>query len=820
MKHSLPLALCCAFFIAASSASAQVSLWTDGTDDWFNSGAWSSGVPASNTLAQVNNGGTAQVLYGNTPAVAGGIWLGANAGNIGNLTVTKQLGPLVIPGVLNVTNTLQVGLFGQGSLIVSRGARVSAGNTIVAREPGSRGTVTVTGAGSLLSSSTAFELRSGIGTLLISAGGRLSAAQVFVVGQGGTATATVTGAGSIVSASDYISVAAFGSAKGVSAVLRMEAGAEASAPEMLIGTEGILEVAPDALVAAQLTVSGGGRIRALGDIIFPSNVQSVDEPGGAFASGVTLDSNGFNAIFTGVFTGTHGLTKTGNETATLTSPNSYSGGTAVTAGTLLVNNTQGSGTGADTVQVRRTSGATLGGTGRIGSGVNVEGTLAPGDANPGTLEVDGSINLFSIAAPSVAMLAIRLGGSTPGDGAGFYSQLQATNPAAAINLQPETVLNVSLHGGFQPAATDVFYIVTREDSGAFGTPFADLPEGATVLLGGGFAGIITYEANWTGSQETSTLSGGNDIAIYSIVSFGAAMPANLGISTLPDESIQLDWQYLADNASSITFFVERSLDLQGDWGLIGKFAGSAPGAYSFVAPNPRSPEAFYRVSASTAGCALRSDGTPRYVTVPHQPALNSYPLTISAWIKTSRNATQVDGIVSKYIDASSNGYSMLLYGGHVYAWYVRSGVNQVFRPSLGLDGGFVADDQWHHLAFSIDASGGKLYVDGMLRESLAWSGTPGATTTTTAFQIGRYHNYPTGFLGEIDEVSVWSVGLTPAQVVALYHRGPAGTEAGLEARWTLDDGVGTVATDRTANARHGTLINSPEWVRSTAPIFR
>ncbi len=341
-----------------------------------------------------------------------------------------------------------------------------------------------------------------------------------------------------------------------------------------------------------------------------------------------------------------------------------------------------------------------------------------------------------------------------------------------------------------------------------------------MLLGGGFTGTITYEANWTGSQETSTLTGGNDLAIHSIVSFGAVMPGTLGISALPNESIQLDWQYLADNASSITFFIEQALDLQGDWSQIGKFGGSTPGAYSFIAPNPGAPQSFYRVTASTAGCALRSDGTPRYVTVPHHPALNSYPLTISAWINTSRNATQVDGIVSKYIDASSNGYSMLLYSGHVYAWYVRNGVNQVFRPSLGMDGGFVADDQWHHLAFRVDASGGKLYVDGILRESLAWSGTPGATTTTTAFQIGRYHNYPTGFVGEIDEVSVWSVAFTSAQVVALHHRGPGGNEPGLVALWTLDDGTGTTATDRTPNARHGTLINSPEWVRSTAPIFR
>ncbi|MCX7848266.1 MAG: hypothetical protein N2595_09595, partial [bacterium] len=73
------------------------------------------------------------------------------------------------------------------------------------------------------------------------------------------------------------------------------------------------------------------------------------------------------------------IEKTGPGTVILTQPNNY-GNTAVKAGTLLVNNTSGSGTGQGTVTVE--SGAKLGGKGRISGTVIVQsgGTLAPGES--------------------------------------------------------------------------------------------------------------------------------------------------------------------------------------------------------------------------------------------------------------------------------------------------------------------------------------------------------------------------------------------------------------------------------------------------------
>ena len=120
---------------------------------------------------------------------------------------------------------------------------------------------------------------------------------------------------------------------------------------------------------------------------------------------------------------------------------------------------------------------------------------------------------------------------------------------------------------------------------------------------------------------------------------------------------------------------------------------------SFLALAGLPPTPLLLRAQSVAGACLRFNGTNSYVSVPHNAALNAFPLTITAWVKTLRNSSQVDGIVSRYFDVFlGNGYSINLRNGNMYAWYLRSGGSVVVNP-FGLDGGFIADGDWHHIAF-------------------------------------------------------------------------------------------------------------------------
>ena len=112
---------------------------------------------------------------------------------------------------------------------------------------------------------------------------------------------------------------------------------------------------------------------------------------GTVASGNTISGAPNTALTIGAVGGTV------TTALTLSGPNTYTGGTIVNqGGTLLVNSTSGSGTGANAVTVA--GGGTLGGSGTIGGTVTIAGgaELAPGtSASVGMLTVNGNMSLES-----------------------------------------------------------------------------------------------------------------------------------------------------------------------------------------------------------------------------------------------------------------------------------------------------------------------------------------------------------------------------------------------------------------------------------------
>ena len=89
-------------------------------------------------------------------------------------------------------------------------------------------------------------------------------------------------------------------------------------------------------------------------------------------------------------------------------------------------------------------------------------------------------------------------------------------------------------------------------------------------------------------------------------------------------------------------------------------------------------------------------------------------LTIAAWFKS--NGTGVEGIVNKYYNNSYKGYQIFLNDGNLCAWYFKDASNYIWDGSAcGLQVTGYNDNRWHHVVFVVDASGGSLYVDGVLK---------------------------------------------------------------------------------------------------------
>ncbi len=132
--------------------------------------------------------------------------------------------------------------------------------------------------------------------------------------------------------------------------------------------------------------SGNGRIdnTVAGQTLVLNGTVRSTSPTATHVSSLNLTGLG-NGVLNGIVGGTTAapgaaialqLSKTGTGTWVLTAANNYTRGTLVSTGTLLVNNSSGSGTGSGSVT---TSGsATLGGTGTIAGGAGAALTVAAG----------------------------------------------------------------------------------------------------------------------------------------------------------------------------------------------------------------------------------------------------------------------------------------------------------------------------------------------------------------------------------------------------------------------------------------------------------
>ena len=123
--------------------------------------------------------------------------------------------------------------------------------------------------------------------------------------------------------------------------------------------------------------SGGGTLRYIGSAA-SSTDRSFELNGTSAVIDVSGTVAGADLDITGVVSGGGGLTKDGVRTLTLSGTNTYTGTTAVDAGTLLIDGDNSAASGNVTVA----AGATLGGTGTVGGATTISGTHSPG-GSPG-----------------------------------------------------------------------------------------------------------------------------------------------------------------------------------------------------------------------------------------------------------------------------------------------------------------------------------------------------------------------------------------------------------------------------------------------------
>ena len=213
--------------------------------------------------------------------------------------------------------------------------------------------------------------------------------------------------------------------------------------------------------------------------------------------------------------------------------------------------------------------------------------------------------------------------------------------------------------------------------------------------------------------------------------------------------------------------------------------------------------------------ALSFNGTNSVVTIPHNNIYNTLTLTLECWINTTTTDGNSRGIINKYVVSSVNGYLINLINGKIQCFYYNSSSNHINFTGAKI----VSDGNWHHIAFVVDSTGGKLYVDGVLDISVTWTGIATVCTCTTNINIGYYNGTSTPrFNGIIDEIRMWNIAKSQSDI----QRNMNNTireilPSNLIGYWRLDEGTGTTTVDLTLNNNTGTLT-SCTWVNGNTSI--
>jgi RHS repeat-associated protein len=208
------------------------------------------------------------------------------------------------------------------------------------------------------------------------------------------------------------------------------------------------------------------------------------------------------------------------------------------------------------------------------------------------------------------------------------------------------------------------------------------------------------------------------------------------------------------------------------------------------------------------GGALSFDGVNDRVTIPDASSLDlTTGVTLMAWVRPAGGETDWRTVVLK--ESASEGFSYALYatdGTGVPGAYLRQGSQDT---SVLSNHHPPRTERWTHLAATYDGSAFTFYVNGKAQNSASVSGS--ITTGSGVLDIGGNSIWGEWFHGLIDEVRVYSRGLSASEVALEMDGVSPGPAPTLVAAYGFDEGSGSAAADASGSSNTGAL-SGPAWV--------
>ncbi len=164
--------------------------------------------------------------------------------------------------------------------------------------------------------------------------------------------------------------------------------------------------------------------------------------------------------------------------------------------------------------------------------------------------------------------------------------------------------------------------------------------------------------------------------------------------------------------------------------------------------------------------AVTLDGTSSGIRFGPVPAAQSQSFTIETWLRRASDTKSSSNTTSAVIVGyGATGYALAIQDDGALL-LAAIAVNQIASPQ------HIIDTNWHHVAVTRQGSTEIFYVDGVGAQSAPYNPT---FSFTTSMAVGiRSDSSASGFLGQIDEVSIYNRVLTSDEILSLYNATVAG----------------------------------------------
>jgi hypothetical protein len=218
--------------------------------------------------------------------------------------------------------------------------------------------------------------------------------------------------------------------------------------------------------------------------------------------------------------------------------------------------------------------------------------------------------------------------------------------------------------------------------------------------------------------------------------------------------------------------------------------------------------------------ALDFDGADDYVSISPSTGINSQfsnnQITLEGWYYPTVAPTGAPMLIGESFLGDGNILFTIYQSGATITAGFYDGSWETTSASITLN-------TWQHIACTYDQTQIVIYINGVVVSTVSM--TNPLPVGTEEWRLGLRWDLPDYYQGKMDEVRVWNVARTQAQILDNMYCSLSGSISGLVANYTFDKGTPngnnagvTTLTDMTGNSYDGTLNNfalsgtSSNWV--------